>query len=46
MSLEEFLQLGVFLRFCKLQFILADTDGSGSITLKESATSGAQRNPH
>lgn len=36
-DLAEFLQMGVFLRFCKLQFILADTDGSGEISFGEIA---------
>lgn len=35
LNLEEFLLLCVFLRFCKIQFILADTDGGGDISRKE-----------
>ena len=31
LSLEEFLMLTVFLRFTKIQFLLADTDGGGTL---------------
>jgi Ca2+-binding EF-hand superfamily protein len=35
LSCEEFLLLSVFLRFAKIQFLLADADGSGDISKKE-----------
>jgi len=35
MSCEEFLLLSVFLRFCKIHFILADADGGGDISSSE-----------